>query len=257
MEWEKWPYWLKGGIISLGYIVIAYILAFLVSLVFKSIGTPIYRFVTFFDFLSMLFCKGVCRGWEGLIQIYTIWFSYIIIGFFLGWVYGKIKSKRILIFVVLIILTLVGSLLFFKYFNSTDYLIENMSRGFNIKNDKVYAYEPRGSESGEYSIVEVKEANANSFENLICDYALDKSNVYWFHPRDYILYIKFYNADPKHFQVLNCLYTKDKNNVYVFGEVLEGVDVESFTILDNRGAFDARDKNYYYKSGRIEEVRLY
>ena len=94
MSWKDWSYWLKGGIIALLIPII------LVILFFFDIEKPLY-IVPYLDFIGLISCGGIldypsrCSGGDFSNAIYflTIPLSWIMIGMFVGWIYGKIKSK--------------------------------------------------------------------------------------------------------------------------------------------------------------------
>jgi len=80
MFWKNWPSWLKGGLIGL----IIYIIYFLV--VIFTIYTR-----------GEQWKLGMAMGWLGSMFvtgfIITI-LQFFLIGALIGWVYGKIKSKK-------------------------------------------------------------------------------------------------------------------------------------------------------------------
>jgi len=79
MSWKSLPYWLKGGIIGFG----AYILLLIVRSILMSIPLKI-KLIGDFVILSL--------------ALTYIWFVFmpffILLGMFIGWIVGKIKSKK-------------------------------------------------------------------------------------------------------------------------------------------------------------------
>lgn len=100
--WKTKPYWLKGAVIGIVVAISMYVL-FLVGNEMCASGTisglgvdQCYGTVNFmidltlvFDFLSLIACNGVCKGWGGIVHIVTLWPSFFIIGAVLGWIYGR------------------------------------------------------------------------------------------------------------------------------------------------------------------------
>ncbi len=104
MNWKKWPYWARGGV-----------LGFLVTIIFLPFGYSPVGVVTGFLLAPSVFLVksffmrsvvpseeeigntiSVSSGVAGVFQVAAIlspifWF---IIGAILGWIYGKIKSKE-------------------------------------------------------------------------------------------------------------------------------------------------------------------
>jgi len=94
----KRKYWLWGGFLSIGILLGIMLL----SAVWAGIlgGSSISRILIqvaifvlgYLDFLSLVLCKGVCEGENGMAHIITIFPSFFIIGAVLGWGYSKIKN---------------------------------------------------------------------------------------------------------------------------------------------------------------------
>lgn len=102
MNWKNWPYWLKGGwmlsVINLGLIIISYILP-----------SPMFSFKFGYFTIGDLFSFPALLMWEGSQEIFSLVINrplqylfiilissieYFIIGALIGWIYGKIKSKK-------------------------------------------------------------------------------------------------------------------------------------------------------------------
>ena len=98
-----------------------------------------------------------------------------------------------------------------------------------------------GPPCNKINVYKVKEVDLKTFEIFkiknYSNYAKDRNYVYHYNIlADYCMIsfidanAKIKNADPQTFEVLNETYAKDKNHVYKNGEVLDGVDPESFEI---------------------------
>jgi len=100
--------WVKGGLWGglVGFIILTFlvlIIPFFLRLIdpnLPGIGSPISRFyfdtvviLYSFDFLSWIFCGGICNGEEGIIQIITLPLVYIMIGALVGVIVSKIKNR--------------------------------------------------------------------------------------------------------------------------------------------------------------------
>ena len=93
--WKKWPYWVKGGIAGLIISKVFYIAMLLTIKVdpcffnsggWKTIGKPCSRL----EFLWTQYKDGV---WLHYFITYVL--PSILIFVVLGWLYGKIKSKKV------------------------------------------------------------------------------------------------------------------------------------------------------------------
>lgn len=96
MSWKNWPYWLKGGLITILIYLLLTIFLIIIFFIFKSQISLI-----FFQIISLpttlvnnLF--GIYSGHNGIINkiFFTSIIIYFIIGFIIGLIYGKIKKKR-------------------------------------------------------------------------------------------------------------------------------------------------------------------
>lgn len=91
------PYWLKGGIIGVGLYVILSIIAFSSPMrELANIGDALSVFGYVFVKIFVNIFSGIGRGYGAFLLV--IIFSsviYFIIGAFVGWVIGKIKSKKV------------------------------------------------------------------------------------------------------------------------------------------------------------------
>ena len=117
-DWFKSkPYWLKGGIIGLVFILIFMILFYINEFLrithgsfWAIVSTPFtvpYLFVTYL-ITSMMLTKGVNGDIPQLIydpsppkvssitilSFVLVLLSYFLLGAFIGWIVGKIKSKK-------------------------------------------------------------------------------------------------------------------------------------------------------------------
>jgi len=100
MGWKDWSYWLKGGIITVGILLIWTILIGLTNFIFGGVTSFADNSGKFILVLLSLVINIVPKEdyglgiLVGLITIYILtpifWFS---IGAFIGWIVGKIKSK--------------------------------------------------------------------------------------------------------------------------------------------------------------------
>jgi len=101
MGWKKWPYWLKGGIISVG-------IAILSTLVLIPFGTPesgwfsYYSIPMFIGAMPLVVLLALISGmndyaisnaFPGAFLLYAA-ITYFLVGALVGLIYGKIKSKR-------------------------------------------------------------------------------------------------------------------------------------------------------------------
>jgi hypothetical protein len=64
------------------------------------------------------------------------------------------------------------------------------------------------------------------------------------------------NANIKKFRILKNGYSKDNKKIYYLATELEKADIKTFTVYDrninsNRLTFDAKDKNNYYREGKV------
>ena len=116
MNWKELPYWLKGIISSFGVFFIQLIYQF-IDEVFNGVSRsspgffqeffinqiwnifmPVYLISHDYGFfINSLFINRNTHLWENsptLVGIILVFAVYICIGAFLGWLYGKIKSKK-------------------------------------------------------------------------------------------------------------------------------------------------------------------
>lgn len=101
MGWKNWPSWVKGGIIGIIISLFAVFIVYLIggfeeNYLFYIIQFPIipawYIFAFIFDLMAdngpyienLIFLK----------LIFGFAFGYAIYGIFIGWLIGKIKSKK-------------------------------------------------------------------------------------------------------------------------------------------------------------------
>ncbi len=68
--------------------------------------------------------------------------------------------------------------------------------------------------------------------------------------------MKIDEVDSATFQALGGFYAKDKNNVYDHGHKLEGIDPESFQVLDDNSYFKDKNNVFYYNDTPEEPVKL-
>lgn len=97
------PYWLRGGIISLFILIFVLILTLIFFYIYPSpqlnetvnLIRTLFDSIYYPDFISTFLYKGSCHG-EGCVfgLLLTLPISYFIIGAIIGWIYGKIKSKK-------------------------------------------------------------------------------------------------------------------------------------------------------------------
>ena len=105
-------------------------------------------------------------------------------------------------------------------------------------------------------IVKRKELDKSTFMCLDGGYAKDRNNVYVF--PDY----KIEEANPTTFEVLSLMYAKDKKQIYFNKDKLPASDLKTFKAYDadkidseNGFAYDAEDKNNYYRAGKLIKVK--
>ena len=92
MGWKDWPYWLKGGVIGLVFVLILFLLIYF-NLLGSSISGTLGIFIVVITFIGAL---GLCP--ENACQFYTaglliLLIESFIIGAIIGWIIGKIKNK--------------------------------------------------------------------------------------------------------------------------------------------------------------------
>jgi|SRR3989344_4599688 len=93
MKWKKWPYWLIGGIISLLFSGFTIWLAFLGSASDASAWTVHFLYLPTLAVYKLMGCEMFqCPTFLDILLPFLINF---IIGAFFGWLYGKIKSKKV------------------------------------------------------------------------------------------------------------------------------------------------------------------
>ncbi len=102
MSWKNWPYWLKGGIIGVGVVLISSFIIggitgiapdniiinlFYIFLIPGIIILAVMRFKTYgYEMPDMTFFEYVLMAVISIIP-------YFIIGAIIGWVYGRFKKK--------------------------------------------------------------------------------------------------------------------------------------------------------------------
>lgn len=105
MGWKTWPYWLKGGIICLIIVILLTIIGvgifYLLGLVFQISGIiPLFSFIIAISpglFIGITLLGMSFKSFSGIDAIITIIISiiiYFIFGTFIGWIVGKVKSRR-------------------------------------------------------------------------------------------------------------------------------------------------------------------
>ena len=79
MGWKDWPYWLKGGLISLIFLVF-----FPITIIASCIIGGILGFI------------NSCENQGSKLYLNVIIYSIILfgIGAFIGWIIGKIKNRK-------------------------------------------------------------------------------------------------------------------------------------------------------------------
>lgn len=144
---------------------------------------------------------------------------------------------------------------------------ELASNGFARDKNHAYLYENK-----------IDEADGKTFEVLDNGFLKDKNNYYfgikkinvdyqtfqigYCHSKDKnYVYSSFDSrlnsnpiikeANPKSFEEFdNSCYASDNNNVFFMENIVDGADVDSFTITNSNSKYDAQDKNFKYKSGK-------
>ena len=103
MGWKEWPYWLKGGIISLIYIVYALLIQFLI---FNKLSNNVLNGNWIFIPLGILQLPLIGASIilflnsspeqlsiTSIIPLFIGSIILILLGIFIGWIVGKIKNK--------------------------------------------------------------------------------------------------------------------------------------------------------------------
>ena len=95
MDRKEFPYWLKGGLFGLAFGLIFFIVDFLL---FK--GTFSYLNILYLPYLlmdmiiGMIYPYGIGVGISPTTLTSTMILFYFLIGTLIGWVFGKIKSRK-------------------------------------------------------------------------------------------------------------------------------------------------------------------
>ncbi|MBS3114557.1 hypothetical protein J4448_05640 [Candidatus Woesearchaeota archaeon] len=103
MGWKDWPYWLKGGVIAVGIIIL--VIVFLVPFgesdllgvgsVHSSGGGPYWMLPFLPGFILVLIFNPSTKPLGYFLFYGTPLILYFLIGAVIGWIVGKIKSKNI------------------------------------------------------------------------------------------------------------------------------------------------------------------
>ncbi len=307
MGWKDYPYWLKGGIVSLFLVIILTITLFIINpscngecwfplwnlvwiLPSAIISAPLSA-ITGYDLWDEFLNFG--GGYIGRILLPILF--YFLVGAFIGWIIGKIKNKRsestepnlseeevkLANFPIWLKLLLFLILALFIVALIINYLrVDDSKPGYSIQHGNVYyvdysnsLWSPCKSCKPELVIG----ADSKTFETIpqieneprgwgAVDYAKDKNHVYF---KGKMVFGDPVSSgpDPTSFSVFNITYTgtyedghnetvliwtsyaKDKNVVYVAGRLMEGADINTFTVIDQS---HARDKNNYYFGDTVE-----
>lgn len=104
MKLHKWPYWLKGGLLAVALPFVAQEIFHVVTGNYLSL--PLDRFFSFLpnigmDLLDPLFCQA--GDWRPIRCIFVratisgilFHIQFFILGALLGWLYGKIKNRKV------------------------------------------------------------------------------------------------------------------------------------------------------------------
>ena len=103
MGWREWPYWLKGGLIGLVIAISLFTLSFLSECrnLGVSVNCPFWLFfilvLPYFLISLMIAAISFKLGLTiptGIILGFIGYSIYILIGAFIGWIYGKIKQRK-------------------------------------------------------------------------------------------------------------------------------------------------------------------
>ena len=110
MGWKNWPYWARGGILSItGILLISIIIGFIVAIIYNNIpdlekGFFLTFFIIFSSAILLLpsFLLGILGsspgsfGLEGnfIVALLVSLFTWFIIGALIGFIIGKIKSSK-------------------------------------------------------------------------------------------------------------------------------------------------------------------
>ena len=96
MSWKKWPYWVKGGIITGIFFLIIYFTPFLFYITPFSSIARLHIFLIYFLSNVINIEPGLnlllVSAWVGLFLDFLIW---ILIGVLIGWIIGKIRKKKV------------------------------------------------------------------------------------------------------------------------------------------------------------------
>jgi hypothetical protein len=93
MGWKEWPYWLKGGIIFARIFVIIFLLQGILPFCAPTGFLVISRW--FFPFAGWLGNISSCVAYGDVPGFILRWIVIgLVFGSLVGWIYGKIKSKK-------------------------------------------------------------------------------------------------------------------------------------------------------------------
>ena len=103
MTWNKWPYWVRGGVVGLLFSIVLFLISVLFifpcyaygfiagsKIPYCQIMISPYNFIYLINLPFVLFFVSN-TGVEGEIILMT--FGYVLEGLLLGWLYGKIKKQ--------------------------------------------------------------------------------------------------------------------------------------------------------------------
>jgi hypothetical protein len=107
--------------------------------------------------------------------------------------------------------------------------------------------------SGDENIVKIEQADSNSFTVFQKEYVTD--NRFFAKDKQNVFYLGeiVEGADNETFTLLGDYYAKDKNNAYYMKKIINGVDLSTFKTYehDNSACSCAKDKNHIYQNGKI------
>ena len=244
-------YWLKGGVLALMLVAIVFGVG-----IFQGSLEFFLSIFSWFDFIALIYCGGICKGFYSLITLGTIWPASFIIGAFIGWIYGKIETKgtnsitktfKMPFIAIFTIIILVLAFTTYNYYHANK--VDMVRNGYNIYNEKIYVhFSYLGYDSG--SPKELKGIDIDTFKILFdnpenptsptSSYALDKNNVYFVTSGDLstdggqkkkkinLNDVIVPGADPKTFSMVGVNYAKDKNHVYCDRSIIKEADAETF-----------------------------
>jgi len=92
IKYENWHYWFKGAFWGFGIYVLYMAVSIFLSLL--AFGAQNSTLLAWFYSLFLLIRRSGLSGGFGNYELIILPFSLLIIGSFIGWIIGKIKSRK-------------------------------------------------------------------------------------------------------------------------------------------------------------------